>query len=339
MQKMQSAMIDPPLQPQPPVRWRIIGHPPLAEAEPHPFGEGVATLWGALVAAGWLVGGSLQRDLLLQSPDPDVGVGAMAGGMHGWVDFAAEIGAILATPEPLPGGGLLLRFSPQGAEARWMRDGSAERYVDGKGFWALNKGEHPGLLLPLLGALADVCPPDGGRVLLLGCHRGDELAALRALRPAATALEVVGVDHAPLALEVARTRFPEARWLCADVNALPEGLGRFDLVVANNLLQSPGVDAGRLLRHLVAELLAPAAGLLIGLPNGRFAAGQPVLGARTRNRREADLSLVVRDLAGHRRYLHQHGFQTRISGRYELLLSAWRGGAGQGRQPSAGAQR
>lgn len=309
------------------VEWRLPTHGALS-------GRGLIALWGALHEVGALAAGALAADgelraaLVLESPDPSGALadrgGAMAGGLHGWVDFAAEIGARLATPAPLPDGWLALRFEPRPPEDRWMRAATAGRYAGEEAFGALHKGEHPGLLLPLLGALADVRPPDGGRVLLLGCHRGDELAAIAALRPAPQRLEVVGIDRSEGALAVARRRYPEGRWLCADVSEPPEGLGRFDLVVANNLLQSPSVDAPRLLRRLVAEQLAPAGRLLIGLPNGRFAGGEPLWGARTRNRREVDLALVVRDLAGHRRYLHQHGFQTRISGRFELYLSAWR---------------
>jgi SAM-dependent methyltransferase len=188
----------------------------------------------------------------------------------------------------------------------------------------LRKLEHPGLALPLLAALGRVRPPDGGRVLLLGCGQGEELVALQALEPPPTKLAVVGFDHAAAPLARAAARFPQAEWLLGDVNELPEGLGRFDLVVAVALLQSPAVDAGPLLRRVVQHHLNPRGGLLLGWPNGRFRDGVPVWGARTRNRREGDLALVVRDLAGHRRYLHQHRFRTHIGGGYELFLTAWR---------------
>ena len=91
------------------------------------------------------------------------------------------------------------------------------------------------------------------------------------------------------------------------------------------MLQSPAVDDRALLRRLVQAHLTPVGSLLLGLPNGRFRGREPVWGARTRNFREPDLSLVVRDLAVYRRYLHQHGFRTHVGGRYDLLLSAWHG--------------
>ncbi|MDF1524490.1 MAG: class I SAM-dependent methyltransferase, partial [Trueperaceae bacterium] len=199
------------------------------------------------------------------------------------------------------------------------------RYTEATGFDAVHKLEDPGFLLPLLEALERVRPPGGGRVLVLGCHRGDEMAALGLLEPAPSGLEVVGVDHAAGPLAEAQARFASARFVLGDVAALDPALGRFDLVVAVAVLQSRGVDDRALLRHLVQAHVAEAGALLIGVPASRFRAHDVVWGARTRNYREADLSLAVQDLAVYRRYLHQHRFRTHVGGRYDLLLTAWRG--------------
>ena len=262
----------------------------------------------------------------LETPDPAGGAaGAMVGGWRGWCDLAEGFEAQLATPEPLADGWVRFCLRPLPPEDDWQRAPSGrERYASAAGFGSLRKLEHPGLALPLLEALARVRPPDGGRVLLLGCGGGDEVAALQALEPAPVALRVVGVDYAPEPLARAAARYPAAQWLRADVRELPARLGRFDLVVAIALLQSPQLDALALLRRVVQQHLTPVGGLLLGWPNGRFRGGAPLWGARTRNRREADLSLLVRDLAAIRRYLHQHRFHTHIGGGYELLVSAWR---------------
>lgn len=251
--------------------------------------------------------------------------GAVPRDWRAWCDFAEELVCRLHTPAPLPGGRVRLRLTPLGPEAPWhRRTAGRDRYADEAGFGAVRKLEHPGFLLPLLAALERVRPPDGGRVLLLGCHRGDEIEALGCLEPAPVGLEVVGVDHAPGPLALARSRFARARMLEHDVNDLPAELGRFDLAVAIDVLQGPGVDDKHVLRRLVQRHLLPAGGLLLGLPNSRFRGAEVVWGARTRNYREPDLSLVVRDLAAHRRYLQQHGFVTHIGGRYDLLLTARR---------------
>ena len=264
-------------------------------------------------------------------PVPRPEAGPVAGGWRGWCDLAELLECRLEAPAALPTGRARLRLVPLPPEADW-HGGRAlpadARYADPQGFGAVRKLAHPGFALPLLAALERVRPPDGGRVLVLGCHRGDEVTALGWLEPPVRDLEVVGVDHAAGPLAEAAARFPGARFLRCDVAALPEDLGRFDLVVAIAVLHGPEVDDEALVRRLVQRHLTASGGLLLGWPNGRFRGQDPVWGARTCNVREPDLSLVVRDLAGHRRYLHQHGFRTHLGGRYDLLLTAWRGGVG-----------
>jgi SAM-dependent methyltransferase len=285
----------------------------------------------------------------LDVPDPDAvdtggvtAAGPVAGRWRGWFDLAELLGCRLEAPRALGGGRAALRLVPLPPEADWHAAGTelaagaggaaaaaaSERYADPAGFGAVRKLDHPGFLLPLLEALGRVRPPDGGRVLVLGCHRGDEVAALGLLDRPPVGLEVVGIDHAEAPLVEAASRFPSARFLRRDVADLPNELGRFDLVVAIAVLQSPAVDDRALLRRLVQAHLTPAGSLLLGLPNGRFRGHEPVWGARTRNYREPDLSLVVRDLAAYRRYLHQHAFRTHVGGHYDLLLSAWRDARG-----------
>jgi hypothetical protein len=253
-----------------------------------------------------------------------------------WLDLAAELGCSLGTPVCEGAGQVRFALRPLGAEAPWHGADTGDaptRYAAPEGFAAVDKLEDPGFLLPLLEALERVRPPDGGRVLVLGCHRGDEVAALSMLAPAARDLDVVGVDHAAGPLAEARARFPTARFVEADVGRLPAELGRFDLIVAVAVLQSRGVDDRALLRHLVQEHAAPAGALLLGVPASRFRAHDVVWGARTRNFTEVDLSLAVQDLATYRRYLHQHRYRTHVGGRYDLLLTAWRNAEGARRAP------
>lgn len=269
-------------------------------------------------------------------PDPDAAAGAWPGAerpdgapqrdWRAWLDLAELLGCRCCTPVALGGGPVLVRFERLGPEAAWHGHAPGpERYVGADGFEQVRKLEQAAFLVPLLAALERTRPPDGGRVLVLGCHRGDEIEALSWLEPPPRGLDVVGVDHAPGPLAQARRRFPAARFLERDVRDLPEALGRFELVLAIAVVQGPGVDDKALLRRVVQHHLQPRAGLVLGFPNSRFRGGAVVWGARTRNYAEPDLSLVVRDLAAHRRYLHQHGFATHVGGHYDLLLSAWRG--------------
>jgi SAM-dependent methyltransferase len=326
---------------------------PRLEVGRRPLVEVVAWLRSALADAADRTPGAVAAELVVA--DPDAGLdrwpgaerrdGAPQRGWRAWVDLAMGLGCVLGTPEPLGEGRVRLAFRPLGREAPWHADGEASgvpdadpraRYAEAAGFAAVRKLEDPGFLLPFLEALGRVRPPDGGRVLVLGCHRGDEIEALRWLAPAPVGLDMVGVDHAAGSLAEARARFPGARFLEADVASLPRDLGRFDLIVAVAVLQSRTVDDRALLRTLVQHHAAASGALLLGVPASRFRAHDVVWGPRTRNFREPDLSLVVQDLAVYRRYLHQHGYRTHIGGRYDLLLGAWRGrGASADADPRA----
>lgn len=313
------------------------------EVGDRPLVEVLAWLRAAL-AARRVEPGAVAAELVVPDPDADLDRwpgaerrdGAPQRGWRAWVDLATGVGCVLGTPVLVGDGRVRVPFRPLGGEAPWHADGAGgavdarARYAVPDGFAAVRKLEDPGFLLPMLEALERVRPPDGGRVLVLGCHRGDELAALGWLEPAPRALEVVGVDHAAGPLADARARFPGATFLEADVGALPDDLGRFDLVVAIAVLQSRGVDDRALVRRLVQDHLVPDGALLLGVPASRFREYDVVWGARTRNFRSPDLSLVVHDLATYRRYLHQHRFRTHVGGRYDLLLSAWRGAARRG---------
>lgn len=283
-------------------------------------------------------------DLLVRDPDADPGRwrGEAAEGepphlgVRDWIDLAEGLSARLRTPRPDVGATprtVLLTLDRLGDEAD-LHGRDPHRYARDGAFARVRKSALPGFLLPLSDALrfARGDEPDAAgceRVLVVGCHHGDELAVLGASEPPVHPRQVVGIDVREDALAIARERWPDAAFLGADAGDLPADLGRFELIVAIAVLQSPELDGPAVLRSLVRDHATPAGGLVIGLPASRFRDGEVLWGARTRNFTQPDLSLVVRDLAGHRRYLHQHGYRTRIGGRYDLLLAARRAQSGQ----------
>lgn len=310
-----------------------------------------------LTATSWIrelprIRARLEREgrVALLVPDPDAGDGRWRGepdpegvpllGLRDWLDLADALGARLATPRPRPArgsGGLVLTLERLGEEAALHGGDPDERYGVRGSFARVRKTALPGFRLPLLDALrfASGSPAAPAlRALVVGCHRGDELEVLAAADPPLPPERVVGVDRNDEALATARARFPVAAFVHADLEGLARGEplpveGRFDLVVAVAVLQSPRLDGPAVLRGLVRHHASARGGLIIGLPASRFRDGEVLWGARTRNFTEPDLSLVVRDLAGHRRYLHQHGYRTRIGGRYDLLLAARREAGGE----------
>lgn len=305
--------------------------PPEPPDAPRAFaGEPLLRVWRHLAAA--LEGADAAE---IVAPDPDRGAGAGVGARledaHGafvarplrvWVDLAEALGCRLATPRPAGPGAVRLRFErlephPRAAEPRG-------RYGPGSPFAALAKPEDAASLVALYEALERAGVRPGARVLVLGVNRGDELAVLDAVAPLRE-LEVVGVDHDPGALEEARARWPDARFVTGDANELDRlELGPVDVALAVGLLQSPGVDAAGLLRALARRHLRPAAGLVLGFPNSRLAGGDLLWGARTRNVGPVELGLVLKDALAAKRYLQQQRFRVFVSGKYDLLVTGVR---------------
>jgi SAM-dependent methyltransferase len=121
-----------------------------------------------------------------------------------------------------------------------------------------------GALAAYTGARPDVqalVPPSARRVLDLGCATGALGAALRA-----GGAEVVGVEREPAFAAEAERRLD--RVVTADVAELPNDLGRFDCIVAADVLEHLA-DPWAALRDAVA-LLEPGGAVVVSLPNVRF---------------------------------------------------------------------
>lgn len=274
--------------------------------------------------------------------DPDRGRGRYAGErvevdgrafvhrpLRVWVDLADRMGLRLHTPQPDGEGLLRLELSPLDERARWEPGGDVparEKYGMGSGWQRISNVEDPGFVLDLADALQRVAPGPGARVLALGCNTGDELALATALWPELRRTGTfVGVDHSGTAMAAARERFGAPhRFVEADLAALPSlDLGApFELVLCLNTLQSPGVDDRALLRHVVQERLSARGGLVLGIPNCRHVDGELLHGARMKNFRQPELSLVIEGIAFYRRYLHQHRRKVFVTGQHTLLVTA-----------------
>ena len=117
-------------------------------------------------------------------------------------------------------------------------------------------------------------------------------------------------------------RIAVAAALAGMLAALPTlALGRFDLVLAIGVLQSPGVDDRALVRHVVQDRLTATGAVILGVPNCRYRDGVLVPGARIRNLRQPELGLVVKDLAFYRKYLQQHDREVWITGHHYLFVT------------------
>lgn len=268
-------------------------------------------------------------------PDPDLGRGRYAGELiehagerlvhrpfRTWVDLAERLGLRLLTPRSFAPPLIELRFERLDPATRLRPDAEnpTERYGAGSEFARISKAEDPSFVLDLREALARAGLPPRARVLDLGVNAGDELALLHDL--GLVDAELVGVDHSASALELARSRFPAATLIEADLNSLPShGLGRFDLVLSIGTLQSPGIDDRELIRRIVQDHLAPHGAVILGFPNARYLDGELEHGTRMKNFRQPELGLLIKDVAFYRKYLQQHGKQVFVTGKYELLIT------------------
>lgn len=274
---------------------------------------------------------ALEREgrVRIRVPNPDLGRGLYPGeqteaGLYRpysvWLDVADRLECHFLTPSS-SGAQVELTFVKFQARAR---PPTPEKYDPDSEFGRVNKLEDPYFLEDLQEALKRVHLSKGARVLSVGVNTGNELSLLEKVYPD-LALEVVGLDLNPRALEVARERFPRFTFLERNLNELPfPELGKFDLIMSISVLQSSGIDKDKVFRTLIREHLSSSGGLIIGLPNCRYIDGQPSYGARMRNFRKPDLSLLLADLALYRRHLQKHGFRVYVTGKYEVLLTAVR---------------
>jgi len=289
--------------------------------------------------AGLPVGGVIEVETL----DPDRGRGLFAGerividdiawrarSYRTWQDLAETLDLRALTPRSAPPPRVLLRFERLDVATEWRDPGTApqEKYGAASTYARIDKFEEPWFLISFEKALARVGLGPDDRVLDLGANRGDALACLRRLAPAGR-LTYHGVDHSPSAAAAARSRFEGTgcAFHCVDLAATPSlDLGRFDLVLCLDVLQSPQVDDQWLLSWLVNEALAPNGAIILSLPLGDYVDGETRFGRPLRGFEEPELSLPVKDAARFRRYLQKKGFRVETTGKQTLLLTARRAG-------------
>jgi len=246
-----------------------------------------------------------------------------------WVELAERMGLRIATPRAVGEGLVRIELSPLDERETWEPGeevAASEKYGSGSRYQRISKREDPGLVLDLADALRRVGLGVGARVLDLGVNTGDEIGLMETLWPEPRRSGVFGgVDHSASALAVARERFSGERYrfVEADLGRLPEieSGEKFDLVVCLNTLQSPGVDDRAVLRHVVQERLGATGSVILGIPNCRYLDGEVIHGARVRNLREAELSLVIDGVAFYRRYLCQHRRRVYVTGKDTVLVT------------------
>jgi SAM-dependent methyltransferase len=152
-------------------------------------------------------------------------------------------------------------------------------------------------------------PAPGERVLDLGCAAGAVSHFL-----AGFGCRTVGVDAEPLAIDKARTLFPELDFRVADVAALPFGGSSFDKAVAADLVEHLDDDTFAAMLREVARVLVPGGTLSVYTPNPRHLIER--LKARDLLLAQNPTHVGLRDAATLRAALEHEG--------YAVEVDAWR---------------
>ncbi|MGB5963942.1 MAG: methyltransferase domain-containing protein [Sulfurimonadaceae bacterium] len=283
-----------------------------------------------------------QAELAFEVLSPDLYSGAYAGkevtlngkvylyrSLRSWLDLAANLQCRMLTPVSASEQTIVLRF--QKLETHSFHQDNpeekSEKYGVDSSFFAINKNEEPAFLAAYRHALDVAKAATRKRVLNLGVNRGDEFALIQELlgEESFEKIEFVGIDHSQSAIEEAQSRFraPNMHFYSHDINTLDElNLGKFDLILTIGTLQSPGINYKPFLMDLVQNYLSEDGAIILGFPNSRWIDGEMVYGAKMRNYRESDLSLLLSDIDYAKRYLQQKKFTVRISGKEYIFLTA-----------------
>lgn len=277
--------------------------------------------------------------------DPDLSQGCYTGerlevegkiyrhhSYRSWLDLAERLGCRFLTPERVDEIGVRLRFTPLNftrSPHTHAPEDATEKYGAASPFASIDKLEEPAFLLDYEEALARVGLQPESAVLDLGVNTGDEFTPFERLIPPGVYenISFTGIDHAESVVLRARERFPAPnfRFFQEDINRLGNlNLPRFDLVISVGTLQSPGVRSHEVFRALIQHHLKERSGLILGFPNCRYVDGEVVYGARVKNLREPEGSLLIKDLAFYKKYLQQHRFRVFVTGKYYLFLTGVR---------------
>ena len=251
--------------------------------------------------------------------------------LRSWVDLATSLECRMLTPTHTSKETIILHFQRY-AKHSFHNDTTSdksEKYGIDSEFSKINKNEEPAFLVAYLQALSVINLKERTRILNLGVNQGDEFLLMQEILgdEAFEKIDFVGIDHSASAINQARKRFntKNVTFHAHDINALSElDLGSFDLILSIGTLQSPGINYKPFLMQLVQSYLTQDGTIILGFPNSRWIDGEMVYGAKMRNYKESDLSLMLGDIDYAKRYLQQKKFQVRINGKEYMFLSATR---------------
>ena len=113
--------------------------------------------------------------------------------------------------------------------------------------------------------ILDLLPAFSARVLEVGCGSGQTLEMLKIKKLCA---ETVGVELFATAADEARSKVDTVYCMDVEKSAMPENIGKFDLILLLDVLEHL-VDPWALLSRLTETHLADGGKIIVSLPNAR----------------------------------------------------------------------
>lgn len=276
-------------------------------------------------------------------PDPDMGAGLYSGTIiekdgreirhrnwKAWMDLAGLFRCRMLTPRISGPDEVDLRFQkldPENSFHESAGDDITEKYGAGSRFSDIRKSEEPSLLFHFRKSLQEAGIESRHTILDLGINSGDELGVIKSLlgEDLFGKKRIIGIDHSRSAIDQAEQIYNEENvtFYCHDINRLDAlSLPKADLLISIGTLQSPGIDFKPLFMSLIQNYLAADGAVILGFPNSRWMDGELLYGARVPHYNFPEMSLVIKDIYFCKKYLQQHRFRVRLTGKEYLFLTA-----------------
>ena len=275
--------------------------------------------------------------------DPDVAPTLYAGeyvtcndtlymyrGYKAWTDLAESLHCRMMTPRKEEKYTITLRFIKLGTNSfHQSNENKQEKYGVSSEFFRLHKQEEPAFFHAFTQALNLAHLHTKKRILDLGVNRGDEFQVIQQMLHVEEfkTKECLGIDHSTTAIYHAQTvnTHQNVHFLEGDINTLEMmELGVFDLILSIGTLQSPGINFKERLMMLTQKMLTKDGAFILGFPNCRWCDGEILYGAKIKNFKESEMSLLIKDIYFAKKYFQQHKFDVRIFGKQYLFLVAAR---------------
>ncbi len=205
-------------------------------------------------------------------------------------------------------------------------DEEIEKYGEDSKFSDINKLEDPCFLTDIKAALDFIRPVEDDTVIDLGCNNGQLFKAFDCWdKKIAAKLNYLGFDHSPSAIAKARESFPSENYDFREVNL--NAVDSVDIPTHNILmsvgtLQSPGVEGPAVFKNFYQSGLHKNGKVLLAFPNCKYTDSGLLYGARSKNFKTRDMSLLLKDCMYYKKYLQQHGYRVWITGKYYIFLAA-----------------